>query len=142
MANIKRPKGKKVRITGIKGTQKITRVMKMVAPAKLVKRQDKINPRRGPMQRRSMSFLLILCLLWVRVLMNCLNGEIGRRDAKGGYQRTGDLPVRSIQANIIRYGLTYANELGKTAKVVVVGELANDSLLERKHLNIIKVTLV
>lgn len=125
----------KVRITGIKGTQKITRAMKMVASAKLRRAQDKIISAR-PYARKINELLTDL----VSVAGEGVNELLDQREIKKRcvVVVSADRGLAgSFNTNIIRYGLTYANELGKTAKVVVVGKKANDSL-RKKDLNIIK----
>ncbi|MBK6877136.1 MAG: ATP synthase F1 subunit gamma [Ignavibacteria bacterium] len=125
----------KVRITGIKGTQKITRAMKMVASAKLRRAQDKIISAR-PYARKINELLTDL----VSVAGEGVDELLDQREIKKRcvVVVSADRGLAgSFNTNIIRYGLTYANELGKTAKVVVVGKKANDSL-RKKDLNIIK----
>ncbi|MGB3019341.1 MAG: ATP synthase F1 subunit gamma [Ignavibacteria bacterium] len=125
----------KVRITGIKGTQKITRAMKMVASAKLRRAQDKIISAR-PYARKINELLTDL----VSVAGEGVDELLDQREIKKRcvVVVSADRGLAgSFNTNIIRYGLTYANELGKSAKVVVVGKKANDSL-RKKDLNIIK----
>ncbi|MBK6505298.1 MAG: ATP synthase F1 subunit gamma [Ignavibacteria bacterium] len=125
----------KVRITGIKGTQKITRAMKMVASAKLRRAQDKIISAR-PYAKKINELLTDL----VSVAGEGVDELLDQREIKKRcvVVVSADRGLAgSFNTNIIRYGLTYANELGKTAKVVVVGKKANDSL-RKKDLNIIK----
>lgn len=125
----------KVRITGIKGTQKITRAMKMVASAKLRRAQDRIISAR-PYARKINELLSDL----VSVAGEGVDELLDQREIKKRcvVVVSADRGLAgSFNTNIIRYGLTYANELGKSAKVVVVGKKANDSL-RKKDLNIIK----
>jgi len=125
----------KVRITGIKGTQKITRAMKMVASAKLRRAQDKIISAR-PYARKINELLTDL----VSVAGEGVDELLDQREIKKRcvVVVSADRGLAgSFNTNIIRYGLTYAHELGKSAKVVVVGKKANDSL-RKKDLNIIK----
>ena len=125
----------KVRITGIKGTQKITRAMKMVASAKLRRAQDKIISAR-PYAKKINELLTDL----VSVAGEGVDELLDQREIKKRcvVVVSADRGLAgSFNTNIIRYGLTYANELGKSAKVVVVGKKANDSL-RKKDLNIIK----
>lgn len=125
----------KVRITGIKNTQKITRAMKMVASAKMRRAQERIISMRPYAHK-------------INELMNDLIQASGEEANEIIEQR----PVQhrlvvvvsadrglagSFNTNIIRFATNYISSLGKDTKVLIVGKKANDSF-KKKDINVIK----
>jgi F-type H+-transporting ATPase subunit gamma len=126
----------KIRIGGIKGTQKITRAMKMVASAKLRRAQDMIISAR-PYAKKVSEMLTELAdavggegideLLEPREVKNRCVVIVSADKGLAG----------SFNANIIRNGFNYVEELGAKTKVVTVGKKATDAL-KKKDYNVIK----
>jgi len=125
----------KIRISGIKSTQKITRAMKMVASAKLRRAQVKIISAR-PYARKINELLSDL----VSAAEEGVDELLDARDIK-----TRCLVVvsadrglaGSFNTNIIRTSNNYLNSLDKNTKVIIVGKKANDSL-KKKNINLLK----
>ena len=125
----------KIRITGVKNTQKITRAMKMVASAKLRRAQDKIISAR-PYAKKINELLSDLVsaaeegvdeLLDAREIKTRLLVVVSSDRGLAG----------SFNTNILRTSSNYLNTLDSNTKVVIVGKKANDSL-KKKNLNLIK----
>ncbi|MEO6696214.1 MAG: ATP synthase F1 subunit gamma [Ignavibacteria bacterium] len=125
----------KIRIGGVKNTQKITRAMKMVASAKLRRAQDKIISAR-PYAKK------------INELLSDLVGAA--EDGVDELSDARDIKTRllvivsadrglagSFNTNIIRTSGNYLNTIDKNTKVVIVGKKANDSL-KKKNLNLLK----
>lgn len=125
----------KTRITGIKGTQKITKAMKMVASAKMRRAQDRIISMR-PYARKIEELLGDLMAVAGEEANKILEDrEVKKRlvviiSADRGL-------AGSFNTNIIRYSTNYLKKLDKETQVIIVGRKANDSL-KKKNLNIIK----
>jgi len=125
----------KIRITGVKNTQKITKAMKMVSSAKLRRAQDRIIAAR-PFAAKINQLLTDLInaagegvddLLESReVKTKCVVIVSSDRGLAG-----------SFNTNIIRTGNNYLNTLDKNTKVVIVGKKANDSFKKMK-VNLVK----
>lgn len=126
----------KVRINGIKGTQKITKAMKMVASAKLRRAQDRIISAR-PFARKVEEMLTQLVdavgsegideLLEHReIKQKCIVVVSADRGLAG-----------SFNTNVIRYSMNVLSELGTDTKVVTVGKKATDAF-KKKNYNIIE----
>lgn len=126
----------KVRINGIKGTQKITKAMKMVASAKLRRAQDRIISAR-PFARKVEEMLTQLVdavgsegideLLEHReIKQKCIVVVSADRGLAG-----------SFNTNVIRYSMNVLSELGTDTKVVTVGKKATDAF-KKKNFNIIE----
>ncbi|MBK8553565.1 MAG: F0F1 ATP synthase subunit gamma, partial [Ignavibacteria bacterium] len=119
----------KVRIGGVKGTQKITKAMKMVASAKFRRAQERIVSMR-PYAHKINELLNYL----VEVAGEEANEIMEQRDGKNRLVVvvSSDRGLAgSFNTNIIRYALNYINTLGKNTKVVTVGRKATDSLKKR-----------
>lgn len=125
----------KTRITGIKGTQKITKAMKMVASAKMKRATDRIVSMRPYAQKidELLSDLIEVAgeevnkILEEREIRNRLVVVVSADRGLAG----------SFNTNIIRYSSNYINTLGPETKVLIVGRKANDSL-KKKNVNIVK----
>lgn len=125
----------KIRITGVKNTQKITKAMKMVSSAKLRRAQERIIATR-PYAGKISQLLADLVsaagegvddLLESReVKTKCVVVVSADRGLAG-----------SFNTNIIRTGNNYIGSLDKNTKVIIVGKKANDSLKKTK-INIVK----
>lgn len=126
----------KVRINGIKGTQKITKAMKMVASAKLRRAQDRIISAR-PFARKVEEMLSQLVesvgsegideLLEKReIRTRCVVIVSSDRGLAG-----------SFNTNVIRNGMNYLAELPENTKVITVGKKVTDSFRKRSY-NIIE----
>ncbi|MBS1518775.1 MAG: ATP synthase F1 subunit gamma [Bacteroidetes bacterium] len=124
----------KVRIGGIKSTQKITKAMKMVASAKLRRAQEKTIAAR-PYAKKINELLTNLVsaageatdeLLEPREIKSrCVVVVSADRGLAG-----------SFNTNIIRYAYSYIKSLGENTKVVIIGKKAFDSL-KKKDVHII-----
>lgn len=125
----------KVRIGGVKGTQKITKAMKMVASAKFRRAQERIITMRPYAQK-------------INELLAQLVDAAGEEAEKIMVQR--DLKSRlvvvvsadrglagSFNTNIIRYASNYIGTLGKDTKVITVGRKCTDAF-KKKDVNVIK----
>lgn len=125
----------KIRITGVKNTQKITKAMKMVSSAKLRRAQERIIATR-PYAGKISQLLADLVsaagegvddLLESReIKTKCVVVVSADRGLAG-----------SFNTNIIRTGSNYINSLDKNTKVIIVGKKANDSLKKMK-INLVK----
>ncbi|MEO8666366.1 MAG: ATP synthase F1 subunit gamma [Ignavibacteria bacterium] len=125
----------KVRIGGVKGTQKITKAMKMVASAKMRRAQERIISMR-PYALKINELLTNL----VEAAGDEADNIMEQREVKTKLVVivSSDRGLAgSFNTTLIRYSLNYINTLGKDTKVIVVGRKANDSL-KKKDLNIIK----
>ncbi len=122
----------KVRINGIKGTQKITKAMKMVASAKLRRAQDRIISAR-PFARKVEEMLSQLVesvgnegideLLEKReIKTRCVVIVSSDRGLAG-----------SFNTNVIRNGMNYLSELPDDTKVITVGKKVTDSFRKRSY---------
>ena len=125
----------KVRIGGVKGTQKITKAMKMVASAKMRRAQERIISMR-PYATKINELLSNL----VEAAGEEADNIMEQREVKTKLVViiSSDRGLAgSFNTTLIRYSLNYINSLGKDTKVIVVGRKVNDSL-KKKNLNIIK----
>ncbi len=122
----------KVRINGIKGTQKITKAMKMVASAKLRRAQDRIISAR-PFARKVEEMLSQLVesvgnegideLLEKReIKTRCVVIVSSDRGLAG-----------SFNTNVIRNGMNYLSDLPDDTKVITVGKKVTDSFRKRSY---------
>ncbi len=125
----------KLRISGIKGTQKITRAMKMVASAKLRRAQERIIAAR-PYAKKIDELLTNLVsvadedvdeLLKPRVISTKLVVIVSSDRGLAG----------SFNTNIVKTSYNYLQSLDKNSKVIIIGKKANDSL-KKRGLQIIK----
>ena len=125
----------KVRIGGVKGTQKITKAMKMVASAKFRRAQERIITMRPYAQK-------------INELLGQLVEAAGEEAEKIMAQReeksrlvvvvSADRGLAgSFNTNIIRYASNYINTLGKDTKVITVGRKCTDAF-KKKDVNVIK----
>ena len=124
----------KIRIGGIKNTQKITRAMKMVASAKLRRAQDRIISAR-PYAKKIDELLTNLVnsageisdeLLEKRdVKIKCVVAVSADRGLAG-----------SFNTNIIRATTAYLSTLDSSTKLITVGKKVTDSL-KKKNYNLI-----
>lgn len=125
----------KIRISGVKNTQKITRAMKMVASAKLRRAQDKIISAR-PYAKKINELLSDLVsaaeegideLLDAREIKTRLLVVVSSDRGLAG----------SFNTNILRTSNNYLGTIDSNTKVVIVGKKANDSL-KKKNINLLK----
>lgn len=119
----------KVRISGVKGTQKITRAMKMVASAKLRRAQEKIISAR-PYAIKINELL--------HSLVNASDSEVDELLAQREIKTKLVVVVSSdrglagsFNTNIIRFAHQHIQSSEKNTKVLIVGRKANDSLKKR-----------
>lgn len=125
----------KTRIVGVKGTQKITKAMKMVASAKFKRAQDRIIAAR-PYAKKINELLSDL----VSVAGEGIDELIDSREIKTRCVVivSADRGLAgSFNTNIIKHSVNHLNSLDKNTKVVIVGKKAFDSL-KKKGLNIIQ----
>lgn len=125
----------KIRITGIKGTQKITRAMKMVASAKMRRAQDRIISMR-PYAKRLDELLSHLA----ESAGDEINKILEQREVKHRLVVviSADRGLAgSFNSSLIRFALNYINSLPKDTKLIVIGKKANDAL-KKKNFNIVK----
>ncbi|MEO8446974.1 MAG: ATP synthase F1 subunit gamma [bacterium] len=125
----------KTRITGIKGTQKITKAMKMVASAKMRRAQERITSMR-PYARKIDELLGDLIEAAGEEVNNIMEEREVRKKLVVIISSDRGL-AGSFNTNIIRFGLNYINTLSSDTQVILVGRKVNDSL-KKKNLNIIK----
>ncbi len=124
----------KVRISGVKGTQKITKAMKMVASAKMRRAQERIITMRPYAQKISelLNYLVEVAgeeadnVLESREIKNKLVVVVSADRGLAG----------SFNTNIIRNATNYINTLGKGTSVITVGRKVNDSF-KKKDFNVI-----
>lgn len=125
----------KVRIGGVKGTQKITKAMKMVASAKMRRAQERITSMK-PYAQKINELLVDL----VEVAGEEANKIFEEREVRNKLVVivSADRGLAgSFNTNIVRYALNYLKTQRDDTKVIVVGRKANDTL-KKKNLNIIK----
>lgn len=125
----------KIRISGVKNTQKITRAMKMVASAKLRRAQDKIISAR-PYAKKINELLTDL----VSVAEEGVDELLDAREVKTHLIVivSADRGLAgSFNTNVIRTSGNLLNTLDENTKVLIVGRKANDSLKKRK-MNLVK----
>jgi len=125
----------KTRITGIKGTQKITKAMKMVASAKMRRAQERITSMR-PYAKKIDELLSDLIEAAGEEVNNIMEDREVRKKLVVVISSDRGL-AGSFNTNIIRFGLNYINSLSADTQVILVGRKVNDSL-KKKNLNIIK----
>ncbi|MBV6479480.1 MAG: ATP synthase gamma chain [Ignavibacteria bacterium] len=121
----------KVRISGIKSTQKITKAMKMVSSAKMKRAQDKIIAAR-PFAYKINKMLNELIL----------NAETGSIDDLLNVREVKTKCVvivssdkglaGSFNTNIIRYSSNYLAKLDPETKIITVGKKATDFFKKKK----------
>jgi F-type H+-transporting ATPase subunit gamma len=125
----------KVRIGGVKGTQKITKAMKMVASAKFRRAQERIVTMR-PYAQKINELLAQLVeaageeadkIMSQREVKNRLVVVVSSDRGLAG----------SFNTNIIRYASNYINSLGPDTKVITVGRKCTDAF-RKKDVNVIK----
>ncbi|HMQ67414.1 MAG TPA: ATP synthase F1 subunit gamma [Ignavibacteria bacterium] len=125
----------KVRIGGVKGTQKITKAMKMVASAKFRRAQERIITMR-PYAHKINELLSQLVeaageeaekIMTQREVKNKLVVVVSADRGLAG----------SFNTNIIRYASNYINTLGADTKVITVGRKCTDAF-KKKDVNVIK----
>ena len=125
----------KIRIGGVKGTQKITKAMKMVSSAKFRRAQEKI------IQLRPFAFK-------VNELLNELIEVAGDEADKLIVQRevktklvvivSSDRGLAgSFNTNIIRFASNYINTLDDNTKIMTIGRKATD-FFKKKNVNLVK----
>jgi len=119
----------RLRIHGVKGTQKITRAMKMVASAKLRRAQDKILATRPYASKISELLNNLASAAEEGIDELLIERPVSRRlvvivSADRGL-------AGSFNSNLIRNAYQHIQELGTDTKVIIVGKKANDSLKKR-----------
>lgn len=125
----------KIRIGGVRNTQKITKAMKMVASAKLRRAQEKIMAAR-PYASKINELLSDL----VNVAEEGIDDLLDSREIKTRcvVVISSDRGLAgSFNTNIIRTANNYIKSLDKNTKVVIVGKKANDSM-RKMNINIIQ----
>lgn len=125
----------KTRIVGVKGTQKITKAMKMVASAKFKRAQDRIIAAR-PYAKKINELLGDL----VSVAEEGIDELLDSREIKTRCVVivSADRGLAgSFNTNLIKHSVNYLKGIDKNTKVVIVGKKAFDSL-KKKELNIIQ----
>ena len=125
----------KIRIGGVKNTQKITKAMKMVASAKLRRAQEKIIAAR-PYASKINELLSDL----VSVAEEGIDELLDTREIKTRcvVVISSDRGLAgSFNTNIIRTSNNYIKSLDKNTKVVIIGKKANDSM-KKMNINLIK----
>lgn len=125
----------KIRIGGVKGTQKITKAMKMVASAKFRRAQEKIIQLR-PYALKINELLSYL----IEVAGEEADKIMTQRDVKNRLVVvvSSDRGLAgSFNTNIIRHASNYIDTLNENTKVITIGRKATDTL-KKKNLNIIK----
>ncbi len=125
----------KVRIGGVKGTQKITKAMKMVASAKFRRAQERI------IQLRPFAFKINELLSYlIEVAGEEAEKIMSQREVKNRLVIvvSSDRGLAgSFNTNIIRYASNYIDTLNANTKVLTIGRKATDSL-KKRNVNIIK----
>lgn len=125
----------KIRIGGVKGTQKITKAMKMVASAKFRRAQEKIIQLR-PYALKINELLSYL----IEVAGEEADKIMTQRDVKNRLVVvvSSDRGLAgSFNTNIIRHASNYIDTLNENTKVITIGRKATDTL-KKKNLNILK----
>ena len=125
----------KIRITGVKNTQKITKAMKMVSSAKLRRAQDRIIAAR-PYAAKINQLLTDLITAAGEGVDDLLESREVKTKCVVIVSSDRGL-AGSFNTNIIRTGNNYLNTLDKNTKVVIVGKKANDSFKKMK-VNLVK----
>ncbi len=126
----------KLRINGIKGTQKITKAMKMVSSAKLRRAQDLIISARPFANKVNEMLTDLVDVIGTEGIDNLLE----HREFKNRcvVLISGDRGLAgSFNTNIYRNALTYLEEIGTDTKIVGIGKKVCDALKKTK-LNVIK----
>jgi F-type H+-transporting ATPase subunit gamma len=125
----------KVRIGSVKGTQKITKAMKMVASAKFRRAQEKIISAR-PYAKKISELLNDLACVAEEGIDDLLDSREIKTKCVVIVSADRGL-AGAFNTNIIKYGYSYAKSAGENTKVIVVGRKAFDSL-KKRDLNIVK----
>lgn len=125
----------KIRITGVKNTQKITKAMKMVSSAKLRRAQDRIIAAR-PFAAKINQLLTDLITAAGEGVDDLLESREVKTKCVVIVSSDRGL-AGSFNTNIIRTGNNYLNTLDKNTKVVIVGKKANDSF-KKMNVNLVK----
>lgn len=125
----------KIRITGVKNTQKITKAMKMVSSAKLRRAQDRIIAAR-PFAAKINQLLTDLITAAGEGVDDLLESREVKTKCVVIVSSDRGL-AGSFNTNIIRTGSNYLNTLDKNTKVVIVGKKANDSF-KKMNVNLVK----
>lgn len=125
----------KTRITGIKGTQKITKAMKMVASAKMRRAQERITSMR-PYAKKIDELLSDLIEAAGEEVNNIMEEREVRKKLVVVISSDRGL-AGSFNTNIIRFATNYVNTLSPDTQLILVGRKVNDSL-KKKNLNIVK----
>ncbi len=125
----------KVRIVGVKGTQKITRAMKMVASAKFKRAQDRIIAAR-PYAKKINELLSDLVSAAEEGVDELLDSREIRTRCVVIVSADRGL-AGSFNTNIIKYAFNYVKSLDSNTKIIIVGKKAFDSL-KKRDLSIIR----
>jgi len=125
----------KIRIGGVKGTQKITKAMKMVSSAKFRRAQEKI------IQLRPYAFKVNELLYeLIEVAGDEADKLILQREVKTKLVVivSSDRGLAgSFNTNIIRYASNYINTLDDNTKIMTIGRKATD-FFKKKNVNLVK----
>lgn len=125
----------KIRIGGIKGTQKITKAMKMVSSAKFRRAQEKI------IQLRPYAFKVNELLYeLIEVAGDEADKLIVQREVKTKLVVivSSDRGLAgSFNTNIIRFASNYINTLDDNTKIITIGRKATD-FFKKKNVNLVK----
>ncbi|MEO8210341.1 MAG: ATP synthase F1 subunit gamma [bacterium] len=124
----------KVRIGSVKGTQKITKAMKMVASAKFKRAQDRIIAAR-PYAKKINELLSDLVSVAEEGIDELLDSREIRTRLVVIVSADRGL-AGAFNTNIVKYGYSYAKSLGENTKVIIVGKKAFDSL-KKRDLNVL-----
>ncbi|HQY19666.1 MAG TPA: ATP synthase F1 subunit gamma [Ignavibacteria bacterium] len=119
----------KVRISGIKSTQKITKAMKMVASAKLRRAQERTIAAR-PYAKKINELLTDLVSVAGEGTDELLESREIRSRCVVVVSSDRGL-AGSFNTAVIRYAYNYIKSLGDDTKVVVIGKKAYDALKKR-----------
>ena len=125
----------KIRIGGVKGTQKITKAMKMVSSAKFRRAQEKI------IQLRPFAFKVNELLYeLIEVAGDEADKLIVQREVKTKLVVivSSDRGLAgSFNTNIIRFASNYINTLDDNTKIMTIGRKATD-FFKKKNVNLVK----
>lgn len=125
----------KIRIGGVKGTQKITKAMKMVSSAKFRRAQEKI------IQLRPFAFKVNELLYeLIEVAGDEADNLLVQREVKTKLVVivSSDRGLAgSFNTNIIRYASNYINTLDDNTKIMTIGRKATD-FFKKKNVNLVK----
>ncbi len=125
----------KIRIGGVKGTQKITKAMKMVSSAKFRRAQERIIQLR-PFAQKVNDLLGKL----IEVAGDEADNLLVQREVKTKLVVivSSDRGLAgSFNTNIIRYASNYINTLDDNTKIMTIGRKATD-FFKKKNVNLVK----